>query len=499
MESSTSIPEQTDTLIHLSLRRGLGLLSHRGQQWLFIAVLLLMDTLTLIAGFILAYWARFNLPIFVGGPDLRTSFYAEVSLIIIPGWLIIFWVYRLYDWRYLLGGMREYSSIFQACLICFVSIAVAEFFVEELVIARGWLALIWLLSVVLIGTERFLMRRAAYALRHQGLLTSSALILGANDEGRALGEQILSWPTSGLHVLGYLDDQCEIGTRVYKGLHVLGTFARLDELVRKYRVEELVIASSAVSRQSLLDVFERYGTRSDIQLRLSSGLFEVITTGLDVKEVAYVPLIGINRVRLTGADLVIKTIVDYTVATMSLLLLSPLMVLIAIAVKMSSPGPIFYRRRVMGLNGSQFYALKFRTMHINGEEILKASPALLDELATTHKIKDDPRITPIGQFLRKYSLDELPQLFNILRGEMSLVGPRMISPPELRNYGQWAMNLLTVRPGITGLWQVSGRSDVSYDERVRLDMFYIRNYSVWLDLHLILRTVPVVLSGKGAY
>jgi len=153
----------------------------------------------------------------------------------------------------------------------------------------------------------------------------------------------------------------------------------------------------------------------------------------------------------------------------------------------------------MGLNGSQFYALKFRTMQINGDEILKASPDLLDELATTHKIKDDPRITTVGQFLRKYSLDELPQLINILRGDMSLVGPRMISPPELRNYGQWAMNLLTVRPGLTGLWQVSGRSDVSYDERVRLDMFYIRNYSIWLDLHLILRTIPVVLSGKGAY
>ena len=126
-------------------------------------------------------------------------------------------------------------------------------------------------------------------------------------------------------------------------------------------------------------------------------------------------------------------------------------------------------------------------------------PELLDELATKHKIMGDPRITQIGQWLRKYSLDELPQLLNVLRGEMSLVGPRMISPPELKNYGQWAMNLLTVRPGITGLWQVSGRSDISYDDRVRLDMFYIRNYSIWLDLHLLMRTFPVVFSGKGAY
>jgi lipopolysaccharide/colanic/teichoic acid biosynthesis glycosyltransferase len=153
----------------------------------------------------------------------------------------------------------------------------------------------------------------------------------------------------------------------------------------------------------------------------------------------------------------------------------------------------------MGLNRTQFDALKFRTMRIDGAAILAANPELMDELATTHKIRGDPRITRVGWVLRKYSLDELPQLFNVLKGEMSLVGPRMISPPELSAYGQWAVNLLTVRPGLTGLWQVSGRSDVPYEERVRLDMFYIRNYSIWLDLQLIFRTLPVVLSGKGAY
>jgi lipopolysaccharide/colanic/teichoic acid biosynthesis glycosyltransferase len=182
-----------------------------------------------------------------------------------------------------------------------------------------------------------------------------------------------------------------------------------------------------------------------------------------------------------------------------LAVLAPVFVVISVLVKLDSPGPVFYRRRVVGLHGHQFDALKFRTMHTNGDQILAANPTLMDDLATTHKIKGDPRITRIGQVLRRYSLDELPQLINVLRREMSLVGPRMISPPELKNYGQWAMNLLTVRPGLTGLWQVSGRSDVSYEERVRLDMFYIRNYTIWMDLHLISRTLPVVLSGRGAY
>jgi lipopolysaccharide/colanic/teichoic acid biosynthesis glycosyltransferase len=153
----------------------------------------------------------------------------------------------------------------------------------------------------------------------------------------------------------------------------------------------------------------------------------------------------------------------------------------------------------MGVNGRHFDAFKFRTMRQDGETILAARPDLQAELAKNHKLKDDPRVTRVGKFLRKYSLDEFPQLFNVLRGEMSLVGPRMISPVEMDKYDRWDINLLTVRPGITGLWQVSGRSDVAYEERVRLDMYYIRNWSIWLDLQLILQTIPAVIKGKGAY
>ena len=160
---------------------------------------------------------------------------------------------------------------------------------------------------------------------------------------------------------------------------------------------------------------------------------------------------------------------------------------------------MIYRRRVLGLNGRQFDAFKFRTMVVNGDEVLDRHPALRAELARTHKLRNDPRVTPIGRLLRATSLDELPQLINVLRREMSLVGPRMIAPGELEMYGSWDLNLLTVRPGITGLWQVSGRSDVSYEERIRLDMSYIRNWTLWLDLQILLQTLPEVLRRRGAY
>jgi lipopolysaccharide/colanic/teichoic acid biosynthesis glycosyltransferase len=151
----------------------------------------------------------------------------------------------------------------------------------------------------------------------------------------------------------------------------------------------------------------------------------------------------------------------------------------------------------MGVNGKTFDAYKFRTMYINGDELL--DPELKDELAKTHKLKNDPRITRIGRILRKFSIDEFPQMINVLKHDMSWVGPRMISPEEVPQYKQFDINLLTVQPGITGLWQVSGRSDIGYDERVQLDMYYVRNWTIWLDIQLLLQTIPAVLKGRGAY
>jgi lipopolysaccharide/colanic/teichoic acid biosynthesis glycosyltransferase len=202
---------------------------------------------------------------------------------------------------------------------------------------------------------------------------------------------------------------------------------------------------------------------------------------------------------MTGVDQVMKALLDYTAVILGMAVALPLMGLIALAVRLDSPGPIIHRRRVMGVRGKQFDAFKFRSMVVNGDEILKQRPDLQTELAANHKLKDDPRITRVGAILRKFSLDELPQLFNVLRGEMSLVGPRMISPVEMEKYQRWDMNLLTVRPGITGLWQVSGRSDVSYEERVRMDMRYIRNWTIWLDIQILIQTIPAVIKSRGAY
>jgi exopolysaccharide biosynthesis polyprenyl glycosylphosphotransferase len=500
VNSSASLNENAEIARFAALPVRASKLSIGAQKLLFLSSLFMVDAVMATGAFIAAYLLRFELyiPLFYVNPSSQQVSYFLFSLVVLPLWLVLLWLYGLYDWDNLLGGMKEYASVFQSCLTGVVSIVLAEF-VLQWIIARGWVALFGVLSFLMIGAGRFWMRRLAYTLRQSGYLTTNALIVGANQEGQALGEQFLSWPTSGLQLIGFVGEESDSEKPLPGNLRVLGALGELAEVITRYQVEDLIIASSAVNREDLLGIFTQYGLSSNVRLHLSSGLFEIITTGLGIKEIAYISLVNVNRVRLTGTDLMLKNLLDYSVAGLGLILLSPVLLLVALLIKLDSAGPVLYRRRVMGLNGSQFDAYKFRTMHVNGDELLKSSPELLDELATKHKIIGDPRITRVGQWLRKYSLDELPQLLNVLRGEMSLVGPRMISPPELKNYDQWAMNLLTVRPGITGLWQVSGRSDISYADRVRLDMFYIRNYSIWLDLHLIMRTFPVVFSGKGAY
>ncbi len=194
-----------------------------------------------------------------------------------------------------------------------------------------------------------------------------------------------------------------------------------------------------------------------------------------------------------------KLALDYALALPGLLLIAPLFIFLAILVKLDSSGPVFHRRRVLGKDGRIFYAFKFRTMYVNGDEILARYPKLRQELNKNYKLKCDPRVTRVGSFLRKFSLDELPQLLNVLARDMSLIGPRIIAPDELNKYGQYGQTLMMVMPGLTGLWQVSGRSNTTYDERVALDMQYITNWSVWLDIKILLRTIPAVLKGDGAY
>jgi exopolysaccharide biosynthesis polyprenyl glycosylphosphotransferase len=346
---------------------------------------------------------------------------------------------------------------------------------------------------------RFLLRRLVQRLRVNGRFLTTVLVVGANEEGQAIAEQLQDDGKTGIWIAGFVDDELAQGSQLLPGVSVLGATDSVASLVRQHGIQEIIVATTALSREKLLDLFQSFGTMDDITIRMSSGLYEILTTGVEVQEVGNVPLLSINKVRLTGVDLFLKRMLDLVVSSSVLLMSWPLMLIMAAAVKLDSSGPVFYRRRVIGVSGKPFDALKFRTMYTDAEERLARDPELRRQFEENFKLKDDPRVTRMGRFLRRTSLDELPQLFNVLLGQMSLVGPRMITSEERARYGKWRMNLSTVKPGITGLWQVSGRSDVGYAQRVMLDMQYIRNFSIWMDLHLLWRTIPAVLKGHGAY
>ena len=496
--------EERNVALHSSLRSRVyqdGKSLGRRFQWpLLIISLIIIDLLMVGLAFRAAYFVRFELsiPVFqLVNPSVE--YYQGLVFIIIPLWLAIFALAGLYNQKNLLGGTQEYSLVFNASTIGMISVVAAGFLLPDFIVARGWLLLAWLFAFLFTAIGRFSIRRVVYAMRELGYFLSPAVIVGVNEEAHSLAEQLTLWRKSGLLFLGYVDQGKAVDAPIFSTLPSLGKLDKLREIVDTYAVKELILTTSALTRDEIVTLYKEYGISKHINLRLSSGLFEVITTGVQITELASVPLVRVNNARLTGIDSVLKFILDYSITIPGLILISPFLIYISVLIKLDSPGPIIYRRRVMGVNGRQFDAYKFRTMSPNGDEILERHPELKADLDENHKLAEDPRVTRMGQILRKTSLDELPQLFNVIKREMSLVGPRMISPLEMKKYDKWDMNLLTVRPGITGLWQVSGRSDISYTERVRLDMYYIRNWSIWSDIGLLLQTIPAVLRGRGAY
>lgn len=468
-------------------------------------VLLVSDVLMLLLAFSLAYLVRFysDLPIFKDGIS-SVEHYTWLVLLLIPVWLTLFTLLRLYDFCYLLSGASEYSRALNGCTSGMMLVVVISFVIPEFVIARGWLLMAWLLSTVLVCTNRWFLRRIAHALRYKGWFVTPAVIVGTNSEAISLALQLRESIYSGLKIMGFIEEseesRGESGLHSISGLPVLGPLDCLPDVIKQKGVEEVIIATTALTRLQLLDTTLQLSAMPQVNMSLSSGLYEIFTTGLRVSTRNSVPLLSLNRLRLNPTEMILKTTLDYTLILMGALFLLPLLGLLALLIKLDSPGPVLYRRRVMGVGGKEFDAFKFRTMVVNGDEVLTKHPELWAELQVNHKLKKDPRVTKVGAWLRRTSLDELPQLINVLQGQMSLVGPRMISPAESVLYGSMKQNLLTVKPGLTGLWQVSGRSDLSYGERVQMDMHYIRNYSIWLDIQILFfQTLPAVFKGSGAY
>jgi exopolysaccharide biosynthesis polyprenyl glycosylphosphotransferase len=353
----------------------------------------------------------------------------------------------------------------------------------------------FILLCIFLSAWRIIKRLFLRVLIKRGFHNINVLIVGANRVGEAILREIKRMPWWGFRVVGFLDEKEE---GVLDNTPILGKINDFSVIVKKYFVDEVIITASLEKKVffALIQEAKNY----HLGIRVVPENFEEALPVLDIDYLGIVPLLTYREKKPHPTEFAIKRFFDFVVSLFLLFILSPLFVVIAILIKLDSEGPVFYVQKRVGLKGRLFNFYKFRSMVKDAENL---RPILLEKNivkgGVMFKIKEDPRITRIGRFLRRYSLDELPQLFNVLRGDMSLVGPRPPIPEEVKRYNHAHMQRLSVRPGITGLPQVKGRSDLSFYDWVRWDLWYINNWSFELDLKILWWTIPAILKGKGAY
>jgi exopolysaccharide biosynthesis polyprenyl glycosylphosphotransferase len=405
---------------------------------------------------------------------------------------IVFARCRLYLSRFVGRGVDEFRRILHGVALGATGVAVLSF-LTRIELGRSWVLTAVIILVPLLSIERAILRAAFRRLRRSGGLLRPVVVVGCNAEGLALCRMFESDPTLGYQVVGLIDD-----APIDDARHVLvGPVERTLDVVRQAHASGVVIAASALDLAST-NRLVRELTEAGIHVELSSALRDIASNRLIMRPLGRFPVVYVEPVRRSGWRSYAKRAFDLTIGGLGLVAASPILFLCALAIKIDSPGPVVFQQERVGRNGRRFKVLKLRTMCVDAEARLAAVAHLNEADGPLFKVKDDPRITRVGRFLRKTSLDELPQLINVLRNEMSMVGPRPALPREVLAWDEELRNRLRVRPGITGMWQVSGRSDTTFEDYQRLDLYYVDNWSLVTDLLIVIKTIPAVLLSRGA-
>jgi exopolysaccharide biosynthesis polyprenyl glycosylphosphotransferase len=437
------------------------------------------------------------------GPIYPFSDYLPLVLgFVLPVWALVFYVSGFYGRRAARTLHTEISRLFRALVVCALALAVALVAFRLGFVSRPLLGLFLLLNAVGVVLGRGLVR----ALVLESAVRRRVLVAGGLAEVRSAAASVETHSDWGLELIGVVsdgtwtaDDLERAGGPAYR---VLGTYEDIPALtVRDHHViDEVLIAPSGrrlYDLQALEPVFlglEEQG----IVTRLVVNFLPQSLSGLSFDELGGLPLLTFSTAPHDELVLFVRRSVEFVLSSLLLLLLSPLLLVIAVAIKLDSPGPVLFRQLRCGLHGRPFTFLKFRSMRVDAEALKKHLAPYNEMDGPAFKMTNDPRVTPLGRFLRRTSLDELPQLWNIIRGDMSIVGPRPAVLEEVRQYEPWQRRRLSMKPGLTCLWQVNGRNELTFEEWMRLDLEYIDNWSLWLDVKIAFKTIPAVLFGRGA-
>jgi len=453
------------------------------------------DLMAIMVAMVAAYRFRTIIPGSLAAFAPRRHMY--LGLASLPIWSAVCAHYGLYSGRRVSSRLEEFRSIVHAALGSVLGIIVLTFALK-LDVSRGWTLTLLPASIVLLSAEREIVRRIFAMLRRRGRLLRRVLIAGSNEEAIALCSMLQDDARLGYDVIGFLADDIPIGEIVHDGIRVIGTVENAVAATVTEDITGVIVATTAVDTDTT-NRLARHLSEVGLHVEISASLCDVAAERLKVRPLGRYPVLYVESARLQGWRRVAKRTFDLCVAVPLLVITSPFLLLAAVIIKLETPGPVFFRQSRVGCDNAPFIMLKLRTMVRNAQELQDSLVPRNEAAYPLFKMRNDPRVTRFGRVLRRMSLDELPQLFNVISGQMSMVGPRPALPHEVSAWSEDLKKRLRLKPGLTGLWQVSGRSDASFEDYVRWDLYYLDNWSLWADVSIVLRTIPAVFRSHGAY
>lgn len=451
-----------------------------------VLLLILSDIIAYILSILLSYYIRasFMVTHFDQSPLQPFVVYLKAMPFVVILLCIVFYTMGLYERKNRISGLLETKTVLRAVSFTWL-LVMALSFLAKYDYSRIMVILLLVISVCFLSLGRLFIRHLKLKELAKGKGVLRLAIIGAGKPGRKIQAELEVYTHFGFQVVGFIDDF--VKQREGSPIRILGRTKDLSRIIEAHKIDEVYIADPSISYESVLELINSC-ENSGVRFKVVSGLFEIVTGGIDIEEIEGVPSLDMTKKSDNIFYVFTKRLLDIIFALIGLIVFSPIWILIAIGIKLDSPGGVIFAQDRVGKDGEIFKMWKFRTMY-SGVKNADFAP----------KSNNDSRVTKFGRFLRKTSLDEVPQFLNVLIGNMSLVGPRPEMPFIVEKYSLWQRKRLEVKPGITGLWQILGRKDLPLHENIEYDFYYIKNRSLFLDIVIILKTVLVVLSAKGAY
>jgi exopolysaccharide biosynthesis polyprenyl glycosylphosphotransferase len=470
------------------------------RQWR-LGLEILIDIVLINLGFVLAHWIRYDLqwPLPVAVENyVPLITYAPMAAVLTVLLTISFVLQRVYVHQRGRTWLDEAFALLNGTTTGILFVIVITYFVPDLSYSRSLLALAAVTILSLLVLSRIVENVTLNQLRKRGRGVKNVLIVGAGELGRTVMRSIAAHPEFGYCVIGFVDDDPAKGQTDLGRMKALGSIDALSEVISGLDIDIVIITLPWMYQRKTLRIV-RQCERHNVQAYIVPDLLQITISQMGIEHLGEVPMIGVRDETIGQGWRVVKRVLDIVGSLVALIVGAPLALLVAIMIKLDSPGSVIYAQTRLGESETPFTFFKFRTMRDDADEEQDELIGLGNSDRRLFKMKDDPRRTRVGRILRKFSIDEFPQFFNVLRGDMSIVGPRPPLPSEVEFYLEWHRRRLDVPVGITGMWQVSGRSDLSMDEAALLDIWYAENWTLLLDLKIMLKTIPVVLFGRGAY